>query len=143
MRFTSMSGCSEPKMQTSEAMCITAALGAMPWRPAVQLLGIWSSNQFVTNSALATLARKERMFGGSWPFSTPFRGVSERARNPEAVQEHLCKCFDAISRVTFTEAGSHVVLGSSIRSDLGSLGEEEGHHRHERHDQREGAGDLN
>ena len=28
------------------------------------------------------------------------------ARNPEAVQEHLCKCFDAISFVTFTQASS-------------------------------------
>ncbi|CAE6950747.1 sec61a [Symbiodinium sp. KB8] len=29
--------------------------------------------------------------------------IMSQTRNPEAVQEHLCKCFDAISKVTFTE----------------------------------------
>lgn len=29
--------------------------------------------------------------------------IMSQTRNPEAVQEHLCKCFDAISFVTFTE----------------------------------------
>ncbi|CAE7382407.1 DNAH6 [Symbiodinium necroappetens] len=41
------------------------------------------------------------MFGGGSKCEQ--NGVSRRCRNPEAVQEHLCKCFDAISKVTFTE----------------------------------------
>merc|ERR1719265_2163303 len=29
--------------------------------------------------------------------------ILSQTRNPHAVQEHLCKCFDAINRVVFTE----------------------------------------
>lgn len=104
-------------------MCITAALGPMPWSSALQLMGAWSRNQFVANSALAALARKSgdfrcfsAVFGRFWPLFKGFQGVLGHARNPEAVQEHLCKCFDAISRVTFTEAGVYRVYKPGMRA---------------------------
>merc|ERR1719446_198157 len=36
--------------------------------------------------------------------------ILSQTRNPHAVQEHLCKCFDSINRVRFTE-GAAVIEG--------------------------------
>ncbi|CAL1132300.1 unnamed protein product [Cladocopium goreaui] len=74
----------------ANALSLNSALagGRFPWPRALQLAMCGASNDYVVNSALACMARstKRAMMG-----------------NPEAVQEHLCKCFDAISFVTFTE----------------------------------------
>merc|ERR1719399_596440 len=36
--------------------------------------------------------------------------ILSQTRNPEAVQEHLCKCFDSINRVKFQE-GANIIEG--------------------------------
>lgn len=69
-------------------------------------------------------------------------------RNPEAVQEHLCKCFDNISFVTFTEVlGFGVFVVGSTAFTYGRVGcgmwicpgKEEGYPGLQWYDQREGA----
>ncbi|CAE8583148.1 unnamed protein product, partial [Polarella glacialis] len=39
--------------------------------------------------------------------------ILSQTRNPEAVQEHLCKCFDAIKRVTFTQDKKREIISMS------------------------------
>jgi len=39
--------------------------------------------------------------------------ILSQTRNPHAVQEHMCKCFDSINRVVFSETARGEILGMS------------------------------
>ncbi|CAJ1382663.1 unnamed protein product, partial [Effrenium voratum] len=39
--------------------------------------------------------------------------ILSQTRNPHAVQEHMCKCFDSINRVVFSETSPGEILGMS------------------------------
>ncbi|CAE7749350.1 DNAH6 [Symbiodinium sp. CCMP2592] len=39
--------------------------------------------------------------------------ILSQTRNPHAVQEHMCKCFDSINRVVFSETAPGEILGMS------------------------------
>merc|ERR1719399_542871 len=41
--------------------------------------------------------------------------ILSQTRNPHAVQEHLCKCFDSINRVVFTEKNEIVAMSDMIQ----------------------------
>jgi dynein heavy chain len=44
--------------------------------------------------------------------------ILSQTRNPEAVQEHLCKCFDAINRVTFTGKADIIDMNDMIKEKV-------------------------
>merc|ERR1719238_36756 len=79
-----------------EAMCIPNLLNQLQWA---------NTTLVQTQKSLEDYLETKRAAFPRFYFlsNDELLSILSQTRNPEAVQEHLCKCFDAINRVTFTK----------------------------------------